>query len=344
MLLTKRQRGAYYTKGNLFTLKPFVEWARVANLATGTVLEPFAGANNITRMLSDAHMCSKFATYDIDPVVSDITQCDTLKQFPTGYKICITNPPWLARNSACRRGLAFPAPACYDDLYKYALELALSSCRYVAFIIPATFLRSGLFRERLESFVLIERQLFDDTDNPVCLALFTPDKQTRTRVWADDKFIGYLDDLERIFYTHTRTRTNKIRFNVPDGKLGLHGVDNTKEPSIRFCHGFELSHRTVRHSDRSITRIDPGVKVTSDLIDGLNDALNQLRCNTHDIFMAPFKGLRADGRYRRRLDYDTARGLITRWLIDRDQKERARTLTLSGLVNLKKLAEPVTTS
>lgn len=308
----KRQQGAYYTERSPFELRPFQDWAKSADLANNTILEPFAGANNLARMLRDCHTCHGFASFDLEPTDPDVMPRDTLEQFPTGYRICITNPPWLARNSARRRGLAFPTRADkrYDDIYKYALDVALSNCPYAAFIIPATFIRSGLFRDRLESFVLIEQTLFYDTDNPVCLALFVP-KAARTKVWADDRLIGDLDKIQRTFDAYASMRTGRIRFNAPDGRLGLLAVDNTREPSIRFCHGFELAHRKVQGTDRAIVRIDPGTtKVTDEFIDRLNDSLDKLREDTHDLFLAPFKGLRADGRYRRRLDFATARGLI----------------------------------
>lgn len=318
----KRQYGAYYTtrytKQSPFRLKPFRDWARSAGLDDCTVLEPFAGANDIVRMLQDSDACSKFACYDITGGAGQPTRdgvrirCqDTLKSFPTGYHACVTNPPWLARNSAHRRGLEFRAPDKYDDVYKYALKLALANCNYVAFIIPATFLRSRLFRNRLKTFVLLEQKLFTDTDNPVCLALFTP-RPRRTEVWADNEPLGYLDELEGRYNLKVQNVSSmRVRFNVPGGTLGLRGVDNTKRASIRFCRGSELAHRTVKHSDRSITRIDPGVRVTSKMIEELNEFLYKFRQDIHDVFLAPFKGLREDGHYRRRLDYATARGLIS---------------------------------
>ncbi len=313
----KRQYGAYYTKQSPFELKPFKNWARSANLDDCTVLEPFAGANDIVHMLQDSNMCSKFACYDIAGRTGQsakdgvqIRRRDTLESFPTGYHACVTNPPWLARNSARRRGLEFNVPDIYDDIYKYALELALANCAYVAFIIPATFLRSRRLHNRLKTFVLLEKKLFMDTDNPVCLALFTPRPQ-RTEIWANNEYIGYLDELEDKYSLNIQTMSDKrVRFNAPEGTLGLIGVDNTKKASIEFCRGSDLAHRTVKHSDRSITRIDLEDKVTSKKIDELNGVLNKFRRDIHDIFLAPFKGLREDGRYRRRLDYATARGLI----------------------------------
>ena len=158
----------------------------------------------------------RFHSFDVSPTATNMWQHDSLKSFPAGYRTCITNPPWLARNSARRRGLKFPIPDLYDDVYKYALKLALDNCECVAFIIPATFLLTGLFRKRLETFILIEKRLFTDTDNPVCLALFTP-KPNSTQIWADDNFIGSLDKLEA---AHRHTVTPSHRHTVtPSGSM-----------------------------------------------------------------------------------------------------------------------------
>ena len=156
--------------------------------------------------------------------------------------------------------------------------------------------------------------MFSDTENPVCLALFAPGPR-RARVWADNEQLGYLDALEAKYNIRMGAAAlgRRVRFNAPGGTLGLFGVDDTKSDSIRFCHGTELAHRTVKHTDRAIVRIDPGVPVTRHMIRGLNDMLREFRRETHDVFLAPFKGLRDDGRYRRRLDFAAARGLISRY-------------------------------
>jgi len=38
--------------------------------------------------------------------------------------------------------------------------------------------------------------------------------------------------------------------------------------------------------------------------------LSEFRKETHDIFLTPFKGLRKDLKYRRRLDYALARNIV----------------------------------
>ena len=129
----KRKRGVYYTASNPFTLEPFREWCKEAGTAKARILEPFAGSNNIIRMLSELGLCTRYRSYDIAPKAHGIKKRDTIKSFPSGYKVCVTNPPWLTSYSARRRGVEFVAPR-YDNLYKYCLELALANCEYVAFI------------------------------------------------------------------------------------------------------------------------------------------------------------------------------------------------------------------
>ena len=102
-----------------------------------------------------------------------------------------------------------------------------------------------------------------------------------------------------------------IRFNVPDGKLGLIAIDNTIEPSIKFVNGEEISPDRIRVSSRSITRIMiPAKYKINNIVEKLNYNLNIFRKETYDLFLTPFKGLRKDNCYRRRLDYKLAKRLI----------------------------------
>lgn len=65
----------------------------------------------------------------------------------------------------------------------------------------------------------------------------------------------------------------------------------------------------VCFSSRSITRI--GVDFTDGQIERLNRRFSEFRSKTRDVFLTPFKGLRKDGMYRRRLDYQLARRFVS---------------------------------
>ena len=247
----RRRLGQYYTtRYNPFRLRPFRDWAARAGLSA--VLEPFAGANHIVGMLREAGWSRVKATsYDVRPGSAAVKPLDTIRSFPGGHRNCISNPPWLGRSSAARRRLRYPDTP-YDDLYKHCLYLALDHCENVAFLVPASFLRSGLFRERLRSIVLLHRLAFDGTENPTCLALFHAGRARQTAVWHDRRRIGTLDDLEKKLPRHGPA-ASRLRFNDPRGRLGLVGIAGARGPTIRFCRGAELPH-TILHPSSPATR------------------------------------------------------------------------------------------
>ena len=305
----KRASGRYYTRGNPFQLKPFQTWAKELNLEQQIALEPFAGAKDILQLIDAAHLrCREWAFYDITPGAKGVVQQDTLTDFPKGFNVCITNPPWLARNSATRRGLPFPEATRYDDLYKYALEQCLTHCGWVAAIIPEAFIRSGLFLQRLRDFISLvpDRQdktnysrdkenntsssppdkgnnggsaMFEDTEHPVGLALFTPDTTPDVRIWRNNQSLGGLNELR--IHLPQPSSNRSIVFNDPSGNLGLIAIDNTVSASIRFCPPEELKDYPIRVHCRSITKI--GVPWHVD-IDMLNTRLATIRDKTHDVF------------------------------------------------------------
>ncbi|TXJ11599.1 hypothetical protein [Brachyspira aalborgi] len=299
----KRELGQYFTTYNPFQNSGFLNWAYECDLSKTTILEPFAGSNNLINMLQDMGLCADFKSFDIEPKNKFVKRRDTLKNFPKGFKVCITNPPYLAQNSAKRRNLEFPN-IIYDDLYKYSLE----NCDYVGTIIPASFFNANIFRERLSHYILLNSKMFNDTEHPVCLALFKKYSED-VDLYNDNKYLGKLSDLNKKL---PKSNINMdIRFNVPNGNLGLIAIDNTIEPSIKFVNGEEISPERIRVSSRSITRIMIPTKYKiNSIIEKLNYNLNIFRKETYDLFLTPFKGLRKDNYYRRRLDYKLAKKLI----------------------------------
>ena len=305
----KRAGGRYYTRGNPFRLNAFRAWARAAELERRTVLEPFAGAEDIPQLLEAAgYRNLRWAMFDIAPSAERVQQRDTLADFPDGFRVCVTNPPWLARNSAARRGLPFPETTPHNDLYKIALKKCLRRCRWAAAIVPEAFIRTGLFLDRLADFIsLIPRAgaMFDDTEHPVGLALFAPDVSPDARVWRNDRLLGTLRQLRKRLPPPSRNR--EIVFNDPNGNLGLVAIDNTVSASIRFCKPEELEKYRIGAQSRFITIIR--VPWEPD-IDALNARLSAVREDTHDVFLTAFKGLRRDELYRRRLHWALARAVI----------------------------------
>ena len=302
----KRARGEFYTTGDPFSLSPFTDWATSADISNKVILEPFAGANHIIRALQKNGFCNNYASFDIKPNNADVKLRNVLESFPTGYDACVTNPPWLARNSATRRNLPYPETS-YDDLYKHCIELCLNNCKYVGALIPASFLQSGLYRERLATYILLhDDDVFNSTDNPVCLALFNENKTKSTAIFYDNDYIGELAELEKKLPKPSKSK--EMKFNDPDGDVGFISFDNTSAPSIRFCDVNEIKNYSIKESSRFITRISVGSD--SHIIKKLNNMIKDFRSETKDLFLTPFKGIRKDGCYRRRMSFDLARSMI----------------------------------
>jgi hypothetical protein len=307
----KRNLGQYFTQYNPFDNEGFLNWAKACAFEKSTILEPFAGSNNLIKMLQEMNLCKEFQSFDIEPKCQSVTFKDTLKDFPQDFNICITNPPYLAQNSAKRRGLEFPTTK-YDDLYKYALSKCLENCENVGAIIPASFLNSKLFRDRLSCYILLNTKMFNDTEHPVCLALFKK-KSKDVEIFEDKKYLGLLSKFEKKM-PKPILEVN-MKFNDKVGKLGLLAIDNTIEPSIKFCDGSQIDPSKISVSSRSITRISIDADIPK-LIKNLNEKLTSFRCETYDLFLTPFKGLRKDNKYRRRLDYSLARDVINQTLLE----------------------------
>ncbi len=301
----KRERGQFFTRENPFFHSAFAEWAGKADLLTATVLEPFAGANSIIAHLQSMGLCRDFMSFDIEPAAEQVEQRDTLAHFPSGYSVCVTNPPWLARNSATVRNLPFPATR-HDNLYKLALERCLENCDFVAALIPESFIRADLFQDRLSDFISIKAGLFSDTGHPTGLALFSERITADVNVWTGSKMVGFLSVLERM-KPRKRSDGPVVEFNCPNGNLGLFALDDTKGPSIRFCYAADMRNYKVKKTGRHITKLATDADAD---VEKLNRYLNDFRRKTSDVLMTCYKGIRKDGMYRRRLDWDLARRII----------------------------------
>ena len=318
----KRLRGQFFTTTNPFNLDPFHKWFKgIPAVAELVLLEPFAGANNIVGMLRDLGYSNAWDCFDIEPVNSDenatgvlVKQRDTLLNYPQGYEVAITNPPYLAKNSATRRGLPFPSSK-HDDLYKVSLEVMLQETPYVAAIIPESFITQGIFHRRLHAIISLTCKMFEDTEVPVCLALFVPEAvktdPSDFYIYAENRLLGTYASLKK-HLTRFYGPGVPWRFNDPNGCIGLHAVDSQKCASIRFVVGADIPPDEVKETSRSVTRIggDIPASCVAKIVAEANKLLGERRESTKDAFMTAFKGLRQDGRYRRRLDFAQARELL----------------------------------
>lgn len=293
--VNKRSLGQYFTRNPIWFDNIVEDYIAGCN----RVVDPFAGGGDILALFPHT------LGYDIDPTLG-WTVNDSLVSIPRGEPgdLCITNPPYLARNSATRRGIPFKGHP-YDDLYLRAIGQCLYSFDRVVALIPESFLLNDHFKERLAWVNIIEADLFDDTDCPVLLAGWGKDETKDFIVRKNGVLLGPWSNLNQTVPT---TLNEPMRFNDPDGDLGLICFDSTTAPSIRFCRGDEVDG--VSPTGRSKTRISGSFEVNDALIARCNDLLDDLRRSSHDLMLSPFKGNMKDGRRRRRLDFTTARKIV----------------------------------
>lgn len=322
--MDKRLFGKFYTITNPFDSNVFCKWFEsIPGIEDKVILEPFAGKNNIVSMINKIGYDNGWKCFDICSCEEDnsfpvfpVDQRDTISDFPQGYDLVITNPPYLARNSATRRGMGFPETE-HDDVYKLCLELMLRNCRHVAAIIPESFITQGLYHDRLEIAISLTCKMFDDTDCPVCLALFGDDSSDDFIIYKQERKIGKYSKLKKFLLDDTGN-SGIWKFNDPSGSIGIRCIDGTIRDSIEFVRGSSLPSESIKSTSRSSTRVSglPRGICIEDFLILCNQKLADYRANTKDVFLTPFKGLRKDFKYRRRLDYKTARTIMSNALFE----------------------------
>lgn len=310
----QRALGQFYTASNPFWHPAFRDWYRqaVSESSNRTLLEPFAGKNSLVHLLRDAGVTDPVDSYDLHPAAEEVVRRDTLRDFPAGYDVVVTNPPWLSRHFGRRKNLQMDEELFgeYNNLYKAALALCLSGARFVAAIIPESFLTTGLFQERLGTFISFDRPMFEDTEMPSGLALFGPVDSPDFEVFSGLRLLGSYAGLSHALAASEAA--SRIAFNDVAGEIGLFAVDGTNSV-IRFAQAAEIPAEKIKHSARLVSRIAVDGLDPADVeavIAAANAELAAYRNRTKDVLLTAFKGLRKDGTYRRRLDYATARSLL----------------------------------
>ena len=327
----KRNLGQFYTTKNPFHLKPFRDWFDKNNLADHTILEPFAGANHIVNHIKEIYPDIKSKSFDNNPNNQEVENRDTLKDFPKGYKVVLTNPPWSNKVMRAFIGFSNDSLQGFENTYQLALYNCLINCDYVCALIPASFISSMYFEfeffiKRLERYVLIHDRLFDDTEEPTCLVMFSKDETSDVKIYFDDEFKGlYRDILLKIpprLNSDLNIKISRLMYNRP-GDLLIRSVDNTVDPSILFFNKGELKSNPMTNKFQDKTRlllnVSGNFKVTDDLIRDLNSNLNKMREETYDLFLSTFKGMRKDGKYRRYITNGLIKAIIENTILNKSE-------------------------
>lgn len=315
--MKKVELGQFFTKKDIW-LKPQVKEFIIKSDKT-TAYDPFAGSGDLLNVAKNLGFEKTFGL-DIDNTLT-WQQNDSLIKIPTlSNAIIITNPPYLAKQSATRKKFdlsKYFSSSQYNDLYLIALDRMLEAQSHVVAIIPESFINSNYHQKNLlSSITILEENPFTDTDCPVCVACFDsrPKPLTEVKVYKNQTYINTLKNIENLRLT-PKNDVNII-FNDKQGWLGLRAIDSTNDINfIQFSHKHEINYdfnNKIKVSSRHITLINipiPSNKQQA-LIDASNKLINKLRQDSADVLLTPFKGNTKKGIRRRRLDFRLARAIL----------------------------------
>ena len=101
-------------------------------------------------------------------------------------------------------------------------------------------------------------------------------------------------------------------------------VDNQKENKSKIFDGNNIKPEDIKVSSRAFTRVSglPETVDKEEFFAVCNKILEDYRAKTKDVLMTSFKGLRSDGKYRRRLDFRTVRCIMNRALKTIEEKNK----------------------
>ena len=300
-------RGAFYTKTNPFT-PVFINW--LVSTGCSKALDCCAGDGALPKLL-DRDL--QWTLFDIEPKAPHIGRRDCMADFPVGFDLCITNPPYLSKRRA--KAMRIESLECDKNLWQAFVNLALKHCNYVAAIVPIEILRRPGIFPRLQHILLLPPNSCDHTEQPVCLALFDVAPQPEVKLWEGSLFLGTANQINQHPFLR-EVRLPGIQFNIPNGIIGLCAADSRSGCDIKFIPGEKISQQRVRLSSRHLTRISLPIgpldaRQMSILIGACNEILANLRRDTHDLLLTPIHGARLDGRQRRRLTYSLAARIIS---------------------------------
>jgi hypothetical protein len=302
--MSKQLLGQFYTTTDPFSISDaFSAWYQMVPKDT-TILEPFAGAGHLF-----SYVDANWDGFDLEPNHPNVVQRDTIKDFPKGYEVCITNPPYLAKTVISRKKL--PVLLNHEDLYLDALHQCLNHCGYVAAIIPSTFWNQNLFKDRLYAWDKFDMELFSDTDNPAGVAYFVPNKVNRTRTFINGKEV-YLNANNT-----PRTINFPVIFNPEDlSPYLVNGIDTIEKNNIhiRKIDGFDISgivdgEGKCKSTNRNMFPIKCEYLKDEDL-SSINKMIDDWREETQDFYLTSFKSCKRDGKYRKRISFKEVRWIL----------------------------------
>ena len=305
--MSKQLLGQFFTTSDVFsTSDAFHAWFSLTP-KNQPVLEPFAGAGHLF-----SYVDVEWTGFDLEPKHPNVIKRDTLRDFPPGYSTCITNPPYLAKTVISRKKL--PVEVQCEDLYLDCLSQCLAHCDYVAVIIPSTFWNQKLFKDRLYAWDKLDMSVFSDTDNPVGVAYFTPEKVERTRLFVNgQEFFPEVNDIP--------TRVNfPVKFNLSSSvDFLVNGIDTVERDNIYLTmqRGLDLSSlRDKKGNFKPTNRNSFSVEcphLREKDLEKINAFVSEWRHRTRDFYLTSFKSCQKNGDYRKRISFTEVKWILSKF-------------------------------
>ncbi len=310
--------GQFFTKESVWIKPQIKDFILHSNCIIA--YDPFAGKGDLLKASKEILDFNMVVGLDIDKSL-DWTINDSLIKIPhIDNAIIITNPPYIAKQSASRKNLDLSKyfnSSKYEDIYLIALDKMLEAQKNVVAIIPESFINSSYMqKDKLFSITILEENPFADTENPVCVVCFDGIKKPleKVKVYKNERLINSLEYIQNI---RMQPKNNiKMTFNTLQGWLGLRAIDSTNDKTMigfDFKENFSYNwEKNIKASSRHFSLINLNVPIENrkNFIDECNLLVEQIRKESYDILLTPFKGNTKKGVRRRRLDFRLARAIM----------------------------------
>jgi hypothetical protein len=113
-----------------------------------------------------------WAQFDLVPLVDVVVQRDCIVDFPTGYDVCITNPPFVSKSFLQRYNVPALAPG-DENFYDVALRCLLSKLCVRGGIAATVLLSSKEFPETPSKFDILSKKNVQGEDSAPVSSFFS---------------------------------------------------------------------------------------------------------------------------------------------------------------------------
>lgn len=314
----KTELGQFFTVNPLWLKKHIKKF--IYESKCDIIYDPFAGTGELLKAIKSQNNKYEIVGLDIDDRFG-WKYNDSLKNIPNiDNAIIITNPPYLAKQSAARKGIdlsKYFLTTKYDDVYLLALDNMLKAQNYVVAIIPESFINSSFSKKNLlSSITVLEENPFLDTETPVCVVCFDGifKNYKDIKVYKNDILVS---NLYSVYETRLKpTNEINIKFNDLSGWLGLRAVDSSNDNNkISFALKENMKYdwnKNIKVSSRHITLINIDIPnhLKNIFVHKANEKIKEIRIKSADLAFTAFKGNTKNGIRRRRIDFKLARAIL----------------------------------